>query len=85
MKTDTYTKTVLTIIAVCLLFIAGKQVDLFPKAYGAGEGGFANIPLNEDGTVNVRIVEAPTMDVNITSCDANAFYRAEPIKVETSN
>ena len=31
MKTDLYTKTILTIIAICLLFIAGK--DMVAPAY----------------------------------------------------
>ena len=31
MKTDLYTKTILTIIAICLLFIAGK--DMVVPAY----------------------------------------------------
>ena len=71
MKTDAYTKTVLTIIAVCLLFIAGKQLDLVPKAYGAGDVNFATVPLNEDGSMNVRVLsldEDAEMGVNIEEC-----------------
>jgi hypothetical protein len=33
MKTDRYTKTVLTIIAICLTIIVLKQVDIIPSAY----------------------------------------------------
>lgn len=33
MKTDFYTKVVLTIIAICLTIIVLKQVDIIPNAY----------------------------------------------------
>jgi len=73
MKPDTYTKSVLTVIALCLLFIVSKQVDLVPKAYGNGEVNFATVPLNEDGSMNVRVLslsEDADMDVNIADCSS---------------
>lgn len=32
MKSDLYTKVVLTVIAVCLLVIAGKEIHIIPNA-----------------------------------------------------
>ena len=36
---DRYTKTVLTVIAGCLLVLVGAQVDFPPKAYAAQVNG----------------------------------------------
>lgn len=35
MQVDTYTKFILTVIAVCLVFICLKDVRLFPMLYGS--------------------------------------------------
>ena len=32
MKTDSYTKTILTVIALCLVYIVAKDVGVFPNA-----------------------------------------------------
>ncbi len=70
MKTDVYTKTVLTVIAICLMVIAGKGTDFFPKAYAGTDLNLATVPVNEDGTMNVRVVSFSAdadMDVNVTN------------------
>lgn len=67
MKSDRYTKTVLTVIALCLVIIAGKNLALFPaaQASNADQTNSFTLPLNADGTVDVRVVEMP--DVTIDS------------------
>jgi len=73
MKTDFYTKTVLTVIALCLTIIVLKQVDIIPKAYaGSSETNltpyinYGLVPLNEDGSIDVHIISSSNkIDVNI--------------------
>lgn len=93
MKTDFYTKTVLTIIAICLTILTFQNVDIIPKTYASKTKdlnlnplkNYGLVPLNPDGSIDVNIKSASTMDVNIESCSYNAFYRAEPIQVEIKN
>ena len=92
MKTDFYTKAVLTVIAICLTIIVIKEVDIMPKAY-AGPAktnlnpnvNYGLVPLNADGSIDVNIKSSSTMDVNINSCSSTAFYYAEPIQVKIKN
>jgi len=72
MKTDTYTKTVLTIIAVCLMILAAKSFD----------GGFlvstAHAQLN--GTmVDVNIARIGGFDFKTSSLHNNASL---PVNIE---
>jgi hypothetical protein len=88
MNTDRYTKAVLTIIALCLLVIASKNLALVPTAHAADtdKPNYAMVPLNEDGSMNVRVVDMPEeVDVNIVSCSGYAFSNAEPIQVKIRN
>lgn len=75
MKIDTYTKFVLTVIAFCLVVLTLNTVDIFPKAY-ANEavnygGNYGLVPMNEDGSINVRLQSVDEavdkIDVNIAS------------------
>ena len=87
MKPDNYTKAVLTLIALCLLVIAGKDVNFITTAHGAemDRPSFVTVPLNDDGSMNVRVVGMPSeVDVNITGCSAYAFQFAE-LDVEVQN
>ena len=74
MKIDAYTKFVLTVIAFCLVVLTLNTVDIFPKAYANDVvnygGNYGLVPMNEDGTINVRLHsindELDKIDVNIT-------------------
>jgi hypothetical protein len=62
MKTDMYTKVLLTIIAFCMLVIVFREVDLIPKAHAASplDGlrpgvQYGLVPLNADGSIDVNI------------------------------
>lgn len=77
MKTDLYTKIVLTVIAVCLSISTLKNIDIIPKTYAAETKkngdilitkNYGLVPLNSDGTIDVKITRITTndeLDVNI--------------------
>lgn len=86
MKTDLYTKAVLTVIAACLLVLAGKQVNLIPEATAATPAApvaghsYGLVPVNADGSVTVRFQAQEAMPVNIvgihkpfSSTDVNRY------------
>jgi len=97
MKTDIYTKTVLTVIAVCLVVICLNLVDAFPKVYAqAGSGApvkveivgisssiYTSLPVKID-----RIVEVDIQKVGMFSTHGLPVRvensRAIPVKVENS-
>lgn len=102
-KIDNYTKSVLTVIAICLTSLTLKQFNLFPMAH-AGEPSdnalvpstnYGLVPLNEDGTITVRLNSNEDLNVNIvginTTDDINVnideigggyVSRGGPISVE---
>ncbi|MBO9698664.1 MAG: hypothetical protein J7604_00575 [Sporocytophaga sp.] len=72
MKTDLYTKTILTIIAVCLVIIVVKQIDIIPNAHAANsdnavyDPNYRLIKTNADGTIDVNIKSSTSsIDVNL--------------------
>ncbi|MBK0377755.1 hypothetical protein [Mucilaginibacter segetis] len=83
MKTDLYTKVILTIIAIAL------TVNLFKAtitpAFADGKK-YVTLPVNPDGSINVNINKVnETMDVNIKNVDPYAFYYSQPIPVKVTN
>lgn len=86
MKTDAYTKIVLTIIALCLLVLVFKGVDLAPEAYASGANNntplnnktnYGLVPINEDGTINVRLNTNQVVDVRLRGIDEAPNLRWE--------
>lgn len=90
MKTDFYTKTVLTVIAICLIILVFKQVDIIPKAYA--ETPYSNfnsnlnyglVPLNKDGSIDVNIVSGSDMiDVNIAEVGGWNTWGKVPVVIK---
>ena len=81
MKTDFYTKTVLTVIAGALTIIAFQNADFFPKANANKTvSGFATVPVNPDGSINVKFPE--TMKVDVAEVGGNYIYGAMPINIK---
>ena len=82
MKTDLYTKIILTVIAVTL------TVNLFKSSITpamADTKKYITLPANPDGSINVNINKVnETMDVNIKSVDRGAFYYVTPIPVKVT-
>lgn len=81
MKTDIYTKSVLTLIAAALCTIAVQNMNLFPEAKAAGGiNSFASVPVNADGSINVRMVDV--MDVNLSRIGGSSVYGAIPVNLK---
>ena len=83
MKQIKYLNSILTIIAVCLILITLAVTGLIPSAKaGTATGKYVQVPVNPDGSINVKFSTKDVLDVNIESCDRSAFYYAEPIEVK---
>ena len=95
MKTDTYTKAVLTIIAICLSINIVKEIDLVPSAYASKTKDglettteYKLVPISEFETLDVRIVDINTYDelnVNIKSIDSYDELKVNIKSIETSD
>ncbi|MBW1294355.1 hypothetical protein [Aquimarina litoralis] len=87
MKTDTYTKTILTIIAIALCIIVIKDLTIIPKAY-ANESpltsNYGLVPINEDGTITVKLDTSDEIDVNIKGVSTYDQLRVDINKISTS-
>jgi len=95
MKTDLYTKTVLTIIAVCLTLNLVKDSDFISSAYASEANKLPEtsteyklVPINEFETLDVRIVDINTYDelnVNIKSIDSYDEMKVNINSIDTSD
>jgi hypothetical protein len=93
MKTDRYTKIVLTVIAFCLVVNTFEKLDILPKAYAntpsstpslpLSEPRYGLVPLNADGSINVKTVSP--MDVNITGIRTSDDLEVNVSGINTSN
>ncbi len=84
MKTDTYTKTILTIIAICLTINVVKDFNFIPTAY-ANEKELQK-PITD--VMDVRIVDINTYDelnVNLKSVDTYDEVKVNLKKIETTD
>ncbi|MFD2600970.1 hypothetical protein [Flavobacterium suzhouense] len=93
MKTDRYTKIILTIIAFCLVVNTFEKLDIIPKAYAnaptttpittVSEPKYGLVPLNEDGSITVKTTSP--MDVNITGVRTSDDLKVNVSGINTSN
>jgi hypothetical protein len=75
LQVDAYTKFILTVIALCLVFICLRDVKVFPQLYGAA---------SDNGIVDVRIKaieRAPQQNWDPVSIDV---FRSLPVEVENT-
>jgi hypothetical protein len=80
MKTDLYTKVVLTIIAVVL---SANLIKGFITPAKADNRKFVSVPVNADGSINVNIKKSSEiMEVKLVDVDSRAFFYSEPIPVK---
>lgn len=93
MKTDNYTKTILTIIAICLTINVVKDFDIFPSAYANDSEKTSQIPdghkiVPENQVMDVRLVNINTSDelnVNLKSVDTYDELKVNVNKIETKD
>lgn len=71
MKIDQYTKFLLTVIAACLVIMIIRDAQVIPKAYANTNkiNNYGVIPVNEDGSITVRLSSSDEIDVNIKNID----------------
>lgn len=86
MKTDLYTKAVLTVIAVCLAIIVFKQVGFMPCALAnstVSDLNYGLVPLNANGTIDVNIKSSSAkLNVNIVDINTATKLNVSLLKVE---
>ncbi|CAN5493291.1 hypothetical protein BH10BAC1_BH10BAC1_19270 [soil metagenome] len=81
MKTDLYTKTVLTVIAVALIGLFFKNGNIVSEAKADKMySKYASIPVNLDGSINVKMLS--DMDVNIRSVGGSSVSGTIPINLK---
>lgn len=86
MKTDNYTKIILTIIAICLTINVIKDFEIFPSAYANETENVTEKPFSE--VLDVRLVDINTYDelnVNLKSVDTYDEVKVNLKKIETSD
>jgi len=73
MKTDILTKILLGIIAINLTILTLSRLDIIIEVQASNLSNTTNpvtnyglVPLNEDGSVNVKLSSSDEIDVNIT-------------------
>lgn len=89
MKTDLYTKALLTIIAACLTINIVQQLDIIPSVYASEKNNPDTLDLSPfSETIDVRIVDINTYDelnVNIKSVDTYDELKVNIKSIDTSD
>lgn len=80
MKTDIYTKTMLTVIAGALIVLAFQNTQVVTTANASKAAGFAAVPVNADGSINVTM--ADNMKVDIAAIGGSSVYGALPMNLK---
>lgn len=94
MKTDQYTKSMLTVIAIALIFNVVSQLNPIPSAYAHEVSksipvpeGYKIVPINS-AVMDVRIVDINTskeMNVNLKKVSSYDPIKVNIKKIETSD
>ena len=95
MKTDNYTKIILTIIAICLTINVVREVDWIPTVQASEKTvapeistKYQLVPVSEMNTMDVRIVDINTYDelnVNVKSIDSYDEMKVNIKSIDTSD
>lgn len=93
MKTDTYTKTLLTIIAICLTINVAKDFNIIPSVYANASEKNSHLPNNNilipgNQVMDVRLVNINTSDklnVNIKGIDTYNELKVNLNKIDTKD
>lgn len=75
-----YLNGVLTVIAFCLVLITLAVTGLIPSANAEEiKPATVNVPLNADGSINVKLTSSNIIDVNIEEVDGHSLDDAVPV------
>lgn len=95
MKTDTYTKVVLSVIAICLTVNLVKDYSWIPTAQASenpvpatSTTEYRLVPISESNTIDVRIVDIATYDelhVNLKNIDTYDEMKVNIKSIDTSD
>ena len=94
MKTDNYTKIILTVIAVCLTLNVIQNLDIIPSAHAANndidksEIEYHLVPVMPNQVMDIRIVDINTsdeMNVNIKSVDTYDEFKVNLKSIDTTD
>lgn len=73
-----YLNAVLTVMAVCLVLITCAVTGIIPAAHAKETNQrFVSVPVNPDGSINVKFVEGQTMDVNIDEINGSSLFESK--------
>jgi hypothetical protein len=73
-----YLHAVLTVIAVCLVLITFAVTGIMPTAHANKTNQrFISVPVNPDGSINVKFVKGETIDVNIDEINDRSISGSE--------
>lgn len=78
MKTDLYTKSVLTVIAAALCMIVLQNMNIFPEAKAAVKLDVMDINLARVGGNSIY----GALPVNVKEMGGNSFYGALPVNIK---
>jgi hypothetical protein len=92
MKTDTYTKIILTVIAVNLTVITLKPLISPDTANAAvitkqafNNQAYGLVPVNKDGSINVKMNTDGPLEVKLVGIDHALYLNWDAIKVKSDN
>ncbi|NII29348.1 hypothetical protein HB364_29985 [Pseudoflavitalea sp. X16] len=73
-----YLNAVLTVIAVCLVLITCAVTGIIPAAHAKETNQrFVSVPVNPDGSLNVKLVKGQTIDVNIDEINGSSLFESK--------
>jgi hypothetical protein len=88
MKNDKYIRFILTVIAICLVWICVRDIVVGPTNLFAGNNGKAPSVWVDGGHLDVVVTKAPSawvegghLDVAVTTVSGTALAACEPIQV----
>lgn len=94
MKTDLYTKSILSLIALCLVLLTVKQYEIIPQAHASNIENSIEmdsrhyVPIDAFNTIDVRIVDINTYDelnVNLKSVDTYDEVKVNLKSIDTQD
>jgi len=89
MKSNKLKNIFLGIIAINLTLLTLFQLNIWPSTVNAHElpstVNYGLVPLNEDGSINVKLSSSDVIDVNIDEVGGGYVSYGGPISVEIDN